>query len=67
MDTLHFSVPDMDCGGCVHAITEAVHRLDAAASVAADLTSKRVSVTTGAVAAKVQAAIEGAGFEVAGA
>ena len=61
---LIFSVPDMDCGVCVRAITAAVHRLDATASVAADLASKRVSIGT-ASAADFGKAIEEAGFTVA--
>jgi copper chaperone len=60
---LIFSVPDMDCGGCVRAITEAVHSLDATASVAADLATKRVSIGT-ASAADFGKAIEDAGFTV---
>jgi copper chaperone len=56
-----FTIPDMDCGGCVRAITEAVHRLDAAATVQADLATKLVQVNgTGDFAA----AIESAGFTV---
>lgn len=58
---LIFSVPDMDCGGCVRAITEAVHRLDATASVAADLASKLVHICGNGDFA---AAIEDAGFTV---
>ena len=59
-----FNVPDMDCGGCVRAITDAVHRLDAAATVQADLTTKRVSIGT-ASGEDFGKAIEAAGFTVA--
>lgn len=58
---LSFNVPDMDCGGCVRAITEAVHRLDAAATVAADLATKIVNIDTESQADFAKA-IEGAGF-----
>jgi len=50
----------------VRAITEAVHRLDATASVAADLASKHVSIDT-ASGADFGKAIEDAGFTVAAA
>lgn len=58
---LSFSVPDMDCGSCVRAITEAVHRLDAAASVSADLATKVVTIGTESQADFAKA-IEAAGF-----
>ena len=62
--TLHFTVPDMDCGGCVRSITEAIHQLDAKAKVSTNLESKDVSVT-GTQDAKAYAhAIEEAGFTV---
>ncbi len=64
MTQILFSVPDMDCGACVRAITEAVHRLDATASVAADLASKYVSIDTD-TPADFGKAIEDAGFTVA--
>jgi copper chaperone len=58
---LTFDVPDMDCGSCVRAITAAVHRLDAAASVDADLAAKRVRIGTDS-ALDFAKAIEAAGF-----
>lgn len=61
---LRFTVPDMDCGGCVRSITEAIHRLDPAAQVNADLNTKLVSIG-GTAEAKIYAgAIEDAGFTV---
>lgn len=62
--TLHFTVPDMDCGGCVRSITQAIHQLDATATVEADLNSKDVSVTGKADAKTYASAIENAGFTV---
>lgn len=56
-----FDVPDMDCGSCVRAITDAVHRQDASATVAADLTTKRVQING---KGDFAAAIESAGFTV---
>jgi copper chaperone CopZ len=56
-----FDVPDMDCGGCVRSITDAVHKLDAAATVQADLATKRVQITG---EGDFLSAIESAGFTV---
>jgi copper chaperone CopZ len=62
---LQFKVPDMDCESCVSSIEQAVHGIDAAASVAADLETKHVVVGTAkAEAHEVMAAIENAGFAV---
>ncbi len=61
---LRFTVPDMDCGGCVRSITEAIHRLDPTAQVAADLETKLVSVGGTADANIYAGAIEDAGFTV---
>ncbi|MDD2704571.1 MAG: heavy-metal-associated domain-containing protein [Acidocella sp.] len=60
-----FTVPDMDCQSCVRSITEAVHRVDAKAEVAADLTTKLVTIGGSATAKDYASAIEGAGFTVA--
>ncbi len=66
---LIFSIPDMDCSACVRAITAAVHKLDAAAKVAADLATKHVRIGTasGGTASghDFGKAIEAAGFTVA--
>ncbi|MBU6449716.1 MAG: heavy-metal-associated domain-containing protein [Rhodospirillales bacterium] len=61
---MNFTVPDMDCGGCIRSITEAIHKVDPAAKVEADLTTKLVSVGGAAEAAVYASAIEGAGFDV---
>jgi copper chaperone CopZ len=64
--SLTFDVPDMDCQSCVRSITAAVHRLDAAAEVTADLVAKRVYI--GAESAQdFGKAIADAGFTVAAA
>ena len=57
-----FTVPDMTCGGCVKAITAAVQRIDPAATVAADLPTHKVDITSSRPAAELAAAIDGAGF-----
>jgi copper chaperone CopZ len=59
---LCFTVPDMDCGGCVRSITEAIHHLDPVAKVEADLETKLVSIGGVADAKAYAKAIEDAGF-----
>jgi copper chaperone CopZ len=62
---LQFKVPDMDCQSCISSIEQAVHRIDADASVAADLETKRVVIgSEKAEIHEMMAAIEAAGFEV---
>ena len=61
---LHFTVPDMDCGGCVRSIKEAIHRVDPAATVEADLGTKLVRIGGTADGKAYANAIEGAGFDV---
>lgn len=61
---LQFQVPDMDCESCVRAITEAVQRVDAQASVSADLATKRVVIGATGETHDFAAAIEAAGFTV---
>lgn len=61
---MNFTVPDMDCGGCVRSITEAIHKIDPEAKVEADLNTKLVSVGGTADSAVYATAIENAGFDV---
>jgi copper chaperone CopZ len=62
---LQFKVPDMDCESCINSIEQAVHKIDAAASVAADLKTKHVIIgSEKAEAHEMMTAIENAGFEV---
>ena len=58
-----FNVAGMTCGGCAQAITNAVHRLDPAASVEIDLGAKKVSVTSAASPDRLQKAIAEAGYQ----
>ena len=60
------AVPDMDCEGCVQAITRAVRRLDPDARVIADLGTKRVRVESTLDAAALAGAVRDAGFEPKG-
>lgn len=57
-----FRVPDMTCGGCVRAITKAVNRVDADASVAADVPTHIVKIESALATDKLLAAIQDAGF-----
>jgi copper chaperone len=57
-----FTVPDMTCDGCIKAITAAVRRLDPAATVAADLPTHKVEISSSKPAADLAAAIDDAGF-----
>lgn len=61
---LEFRVDGMTCGGCARAVTNAVKSVGDAATVQVDLASKLVTVGTAADAAKVQSAIEEAGYQV---
>ena len=59
-----FQVPDMHCPGCVKSLTEAVHGVDAAAVVEADLARRVVRVGSVASAEVLAEAMRDAGFEV---
>ena len=43
---IEFQIPNMSCGHCVRAITEAVKSADPAAKVEIDLAARRVQVDT---------------------
>jgi copper chaperone len=57
-----FRVPDMTCGGCVRAITNAVKEADPAASVAAEVESHVVKIESALAAGQLLAVIQDAGF-----
>jgi copper chaperone len=59
--TLH--LPDMSCGHCAAAVTQALKALDAASLVEVDLAQRRVTLTTAAPEAEVIACLDGIGFE----
>jgi len=60
--TIAFQVPDMTCGHCVRAITQAVAEAAPGAHVTVDLESHRVTVSGADQADKVEAAIRAAGY-----
>ncbi len=59
---LKLNVPDMACGHCSNAVTQALKTLDPTAEVQIDLETKLVSVSTTAAEAAVRAAIAEAGY-----
>lgn len=63
---LEFKLPDMSCGHCVGAVTQACKEVDANAKVEVDLATKRLKVESAAGRpAFVQALME-AGYTPAG-
>jgi len=66
MSQLTLSVPGISCGHCVSAITGEVTGVPGVASVDVDLDAKVVTVAGDAARDAVVAAIEEAGYEVAG-
>lgn len=62
---IELTVKGMMCGGCASTVEKAIKRLDADASVAIDLPTGKVSVTSKADAKALGEAIEAAGYEVA--
>jgi copper chaperone len=68
MSTATYTVVGMTCGHCVNAVTEEVSALPGVTGVDVDLASGGVTVTSDAPVeeAAVRAAVEEAGYEVAG-
>ena len=61
-----YEVPSISCDHCRRSIEGEVGRLDAVREVTVDIAAKRVTVVGDAEDADVRAAIEEAGYEVAG-
>lgn len=59
---LSFEIPNLSCGHCVRAVTEAVQSLDPLAQVQADLATRRVQVQTTAPREAVLAALTEADY-----
>ena len=68
MSTATYTVVGMTCGHCVNAVTEEVSQLPGVTGVDVDLTSGGVTVISEAPVdeSAVRAAVEEAGYEVAG-
>ncbi len=57
-----FQIPNMSCGHCVRAITEAVQSIDPAAKVQADIPQHQVHVESAAPREKLVAQLTEAGY-----
>ena len=68
MTTTSYTVVGMTCGHCVNAVTEEVSQVPGVTGVDVDLASGGLTLTsdTGVDEAAVRAAVEEAGYEVAG-
>jgi copper chaperone len=68
MSTATYTVTGMTCGHCVSAVTEEVTQVAGVTAVAVDLDSGGLTVTSEAPVEEsaVRAAVEEAGYEVAG-
>ena len=66
MTTRTFSVPTISCDHCVHAITGEVTKLAGVDDVTVDLETKTVTVVGAASEQDIVAAIDEAGYDVAG-
>jgi len=66
MTTRTYSVPEISCGHCVNAITGEVSKVAGVADVNVDIATKTVTVTGDASGADIVAAIDEAGYAVAG-
>jgi copper chaperone len=60
---LKLTVPDMDCGHCISAVTKALKGVDAGADVAVDLDTKTVTIRSDASGEALAAALSKAGYE----
>jgi copper chaperone len=69
MSTASYTVVGMTCGHCVTSVTEEVSQLPGVTAVDVDLASGGLTVTSDAPVdeSAVRAAVEEAGYEVAGA
>ena len=68
MSTATYTVVGMTCGHCVSAVTEEVTQVPGVTGVEVDLASGRLTVTSDATVDDdaVRAAVDEAGYEVAG-
>lgn len=65
-ETITYTVPGMSCGHCRSAVTEEVTHVEGVVDVDVDLETKRVTISGRELDdAKLRAAIDEAGYEVA--
>lgn len=62
MINLELKVPDMACGACAEAITQAILEIDSKATIKANPETKQVIVNTQASESSVREVISGAGY-----
>jgi len=60
-----FHIPDMSCGHCKATVEKTIHSLDPEARIAFDMAARRISVESGADAARVKTALAEAGYPTA--
>ena len=56
------SIPNISCGHCARAITEAVHALDPQAAVTVDIAARRVAIDSSADTAAVRERLAAEGY-----
>lgn len=66
MTTTTYSVPDISCDHCKHAIETEVSQVDHVSSVDVDVATRTVTVDGTAGDTDIRAAIEEAGYDIAG-
>lgn len=59
---MRFHIEAMHCGGCVRGVTKAIQKVDPDATVAADLDSRTVEVTSAKPREAFVPSLEAAGF-----
>ena len=59
---IQFNIPQMSCGHCARAVTEAVKEVDPQAKVDVDLATKKVNVESQAEHQKLVEALSEAGY-----
>ena len=65
-ETITYSVPDMTCGHCKHAVTDELTKVDGVEGIDVDLDTKLVVVTGEQLDdSALRAAIDEAGYEAA--
>jgi copper chaperone len=62
---IEFQLPDMTCGHCERAVTEAVRQVDPQARVAVDLTNHKVRIESATPPARLAEALAEAGYPAA--
>ncbi len=63
---MRLAIPDMECDGCVAAITRAIRRQDPGAVISANLAGHTIDVETVIEHVRLVTLIEEAGYTVAG-